>query len=104
MTKPDGTIYPNNPCLNCGSTNHQFASCSKKDNVEDTKLFWQEIRVYIPSTRKRESDPILRFLTPSQSSADIHSTLTDSASSRNLPHHPRSYDYNFLFPQETNAY
>ena len=49
VTKPDGLTYPKNPCngyvskwpnafsscLACGSTNHRFASCSKKDNVED---------------------------------------------------------------------
>ena len=49
VTKPNGLIYLKNPCneyiskwpdgfsdfLACGSTNHRFASCSKRENVDD---------------------------------------------------------------------
>ena len=104
VTKPDGLTYPNNPCIGfvskwpdgfngclaCSSTKHRFTSCSKKDNVEDKKLFWQKFWAHIPSTRERKCDPIPRLPTPPESNFDIHSKLIDSASSRNVLHHPNN--------------
>ena len=100
VTKVDGLNYPKNPCngyvsklpdnfsgcLACDSTNHRFSFFPKKDNVDDNKLFWQELSAHIPSTRKRKNDPIPRSLTPHQSSVDIHSTKTASVPTRIVPH------------------
>ena len=68
----DDNKYPTNPtngyisqwvdgfqgCLACGSTNHRFSTCPKKDNPNAEILFWQELCEYIPYTRRRKSQPI----------------------------------------------
>ena len=119
VTKSDGITYPENlcngyvskwpdgfsGCLTCGSTIHRLASCSKNDNVEDKQLFWQELWAHIPSTKKKKSDPIPRSLTPLQSNVDMHSTLTDYVSSRNVPHHPnddKRPKFHAIFARMTN--
>ena len=72
VVKKDGHSYPDNPtdgyvsrwrdgffgCLGCGSDNHRFASCSKKNNLDSRSLFWQELWNHVPSTRKRASEPL----------------------------------------------
>ena len=69
VVKKDGHSYPSNPtngyvsrwrdgcfgCLGCGSDNHRFASCSKKNDLDSRSLFWQELWAHVPSTRKRAS-------------------------------------------------
>ena len=45
-------------CLGCGSDEHRFASYSKKNDPDSRRLFWQKLWVYIPSTRKKASEPI----------------------------------------------
>ena len=63
VVKKDGHNYPSNPtnsyvsrwrdgffgCLGCGSDNHQFASCSKENDLDSRSLFWQELWVHVPS-------------------------------------------------------
>ena len=68
----DDNKYPTNPtngyisqwvdgfqgCLACGSTNHRFSTCPKKDNPNAEILFWQELCEHVPYTRRRKSEPI----------------------------------------------
>ena len=82
VVKKDGYKYPSNPtngyvsrwrdgffgCLGCGSDNHRFVSCSKKNDLDSRSLFWQELWDHVPSTRKRASEPICPSL--------LHSNLT----------------------------
>ena len=76
VVKKDGYSYPSNPtngyasrrrdgfygCLGYGSYTHRSASCSKKNDTDGRRLFWQESWDHVSSTRKRASEPIRQSL------------------------------------------
>ena len=65
----DGRLYPKNPmndyisqyadgfngCLGCGSTDHRFRECTRRNNKVVRERFWYELWAHVLSTRKKQS-------------------------------------------------
>ena len=63
----DGRQYPKNPlngyisqiadgfngCLGCGSPDHRFRECSRRNDKAVHERIWQELWAHVPSTRKK---------------------------------------------------
>ena len=103
VVKKDDHSYPSNPtngyvsrwrdgffgCLGCGSDNHRFASCSKKNNLDSRSLFWQELWNHVPSTRKRASEPIRPSLIHSNPTGKSDITANTNSIHINTPNSSR---------------
>ena len=69
MKGRDGRLYPKNPmndyiiqyadgfkeCLGCGSTNHLFRECSRRNDKAVRERFWHGLWTHVPSIRKKQS-------------------------------------------------
>ena len=69
MKGRDSRLYPKNPmndyiiqyadgfneCLGCGSTNHLFRECSRRNDKAVRERFWHELWDHVPSTRKKQN-------------------------------------------------
>ena len=48
-------------CLGCGSVDHQFSSCKKRENVEGRKFFHFQLHCHHPDVFFKNHDNLLRF-------------------------------------------
>ena len=61
-------------CLGCGSTDHRFRQCPRNNERDIRDIFWQELWVQVPSTRKKDK-PSPPFATVNPLSPQLKSLL-----------------------------